>query len=306
MRRFAQIGRGTDALAILDDIPSNGFPDPALSRLRDRLAAGENVPFDQVRSARDGAAEAFLTLANALSSSESQRFSLLHARLAAHISPDSDEAHLLAADILEEEGQYGLAEQALDLIPEASPWFVTAGIRRATVVAASGDEDGGIEILNGLAAQTESVDVYSSLGDALRNAERYEDSIAAYDRAIGLVDRPQQAHWVIFYSRGIAHERAGQWPQARADFEKSLELEPGQPLVLNYLGYSMVEKGEDLGAALDMIEDAVAARPDDGYITDSLGWVLYRLGRTEEAVPHMLRAVELTPDDPVINDHLGD
>jgi Flp pilus assembly protein TadD len=77
-------------------------------------------------------------------------------------------------------------------------------------------------------------------------------------------------------------------------------------MVLNYLGYSMVEQGSDLDEALAMIEQAVAGQPDDGYITDSLGWVLYRLGRYEEAVPHMLRAVELTPDDPIINDHLGD
>jgi Flp pilus assembly protein TadD len=68
----------------------------------------------------------------------------------------------------------------------------------------------------------------------------------------------------------------------------------------------MVEKQENLDEALAMIESAVKGQPDDGYITDSLGWVLYRLGRYEEAVAPMLRAVELTPDDPVINDHLGD
>jgi tetratricopeptide (TPR) repeat protein len=75
---------------------------------------------------------------------------------------------------------------------------------------------------------------------------------------------------------------------------------------LNYLGYSLVEKRKNLDEALDMIERAVAARPDSGYIVDSLGWVLYRLGRYDEAVGHMERAVELMPVDPVVNDHLGD
>ena len=113
-------------------------------------------------------------------------------------------------------------------------------------------------------------------------------------------------HWPLYYTRGIANERAGNWPAAEADFRAALKLEPDQPLVLNYLGYSMVEKQENLDEALGMIERASKAEPDDGYITDSLGWVLYRLGRYDEAVKPMLRAVELTPDDPVINDHLGD
>ena len=68
----------------------------------------------------------------------------------------------------------------------------------------------------------------------------------------------------------------------------------------------MVEMEINLDEALEMIEQAVAARPDSGYIVDSLGWVLYRLGRYDEAVEHMERAVELMPIDPVVNDHLGD
>jgi Flp pilus assembly protein TadD len=124
--------------------------------------------------------------------------------------------------------------------------------------------------------------------------------------AIERIDTPRPAHWVLYYTRGISNERAGDWTAAERDFREALALQPDQPLVLNYLGYSMVEEGANLDEALGMIEKAVAARPDDGYITDSLGWVLYRLDRNDEAVPHMLRAVELTPDDPVINDHLGD
>ena len=86
----------------------------------------------------------------------------------------------------------------------------------------------------------------------------------------------------------------------------ALQLNPEEPHVLNYLGYSLVERREKLDEALDMIERAVAAEPDNGYITDSLGWAFYRLGRYEEAVPVMERAVELASTDPVINDHLGD
>lgn len=304
---LAQIGRETEAIDLLDSVLASGYPDVALTRLRDRLTAGEEIAFTQVRSARDGAAEAFLTLANALVSSESERLALIHSRLASHVSPARTEADLLSADILEAESQFALAEQALNRIQAESPYYVSAEIRRANVVRVSGDAEGGIEILRSLAeSHPDEIEVHSSLGDALRNAERYAEAAEAYSAALDLVDTPQTAHWVLFYSRGIARERADDWEGAEADFRQALELEPDQPLVLNYLGYSLVELGENLDEALAMIETAVEARPDDGYITDSLGWVLYRLGRIDEAVPHMLRAVELTPDDPVINDHLGD
>jgi len=112
--------------------------------------------------------------------------------------------------------------------------------------------------------------------------------------------------WVLYYSRGIAHERSGDEMASEADFRAALALNPDQPQVLNYLGYSMVEQQRNLDEALDMIERAVAASPNSGYIVDSLGWVLFRLGRYQEAVSQMERAVELLAVDPVVNDHLGD
>lgn len=136
--------------------------------------------------------------------------------------------------------------------------------------------------------------------------ERYSESLEAYDAAIDLLDPEDSSNWAVYFTRGIANERTDHWDAAEADFRRALELNPDQPQVLNYLGYSMVEKNENLDEALDMIERAVSARPDSGAITDSLGWVLYRLGRYDEAVAPMERAVELMPVDPVVNDHLGD
>ena len=304
---LAQIGREADAVQVIDDALAGGVPDAPLLDLRDRLSAGEEVPFDVITVARDGAAEAFLTLADALNGPDSQRVALIHARIAGHIRPDLIEADLLAAELLEEQAQYALATAALAAVPETSPWFITAQIRRANTQREAGDPDAGIVTLTELAASNpDQIEVQSALGDALRMAERYPESVAAYDAAIALIATPMPLHWPLYYTRGIANERAGNWPAAEADFRAALDLEPDQPLVLNYLGYSLVEKHENLDEALGMIERASKAEPDDGYITDSLGWVLYRLGRYDEAVKPMLRAVELTPDDPVINDHLGD
>ena len=145
-----------------------------------------------------------------------------------------------------------------------------------------------------------------ALGNVLRARKFYSDAIEAYGKALALVKEPARQHWTLFYFRGISHERAKQWPPAEKDFQKSPELNPAQPQVLNYLGYSWVDQGVNLDQGLEMIKKAVELRPKDGYIIDSLGWAFYRLGRYDEAVKELERAIELRPEDPVINDHLGD
>ena len=152
----------------------------------------------------------------------------------------------------------------------------------------------------------ERIDAASALGDVFRRDERYEDAAEAYDAAVRRIANVENQHWRLFYVRGIAYERVGEWPKAEADFLRALELEPDQPLVLNYLGYSWVEQERNLDEARTMIEKAVELRPDDGYIVDSLGWVAYMLGDFEEAARQLELAVELVPGDPIINDHLGD
>ena len=144
------------------------------------------------------------------------------------------------------------------------------------------------------------------LGDLLRLNHRYADAIVAYDRVIARIRQPSQSDWVVWYSRGIAYERAGQWTRAEADFNHALELSPDQPSVLNYLGYAWADMGRNLDRARDMIQRAAAHRPNDGAITDSLGWVMYRQGKVGEAAKLLERAVGLQPEDPTITEHLGD
>ncbi|HHI71753.1 MAG TPA: tetratricopeptide repeat protein, partial [Rhodobacteraceae bacterium] len=129
---------------------------------------------------------------------------------------------------------------------------------------------------------------------------------SAYDQAIKLTGEPKADDWFLYYARGICFERIDEWDKANADFRMALKLNPDQPQVLNYLGYSMLEKNINLEEALSMIERAVSAVPNDGYITDSLGWALYRLRRFDEAAKYMERAAELMPVDPIVTDHLGD
>jgi Flp pilus assembly protein TadD len=139
-------------------------------------------------------------------------------------------------------------------------------------------------------------------GDILRSKQRFSDAVAAYDRAIARIPEPRQDDWLVFYDRGISH----QWPKAEADFRHALALAPDQPFVLNYLGYSWADMGENLAQARQMIEKVAQQRPNDSAIIDSLGWVMLRQGQTDDAVSTLERAVELEPEDASINGHLGD
>ncbi|MEO0829691.1 MAG: tetratricopeptide repeat protein, partial [Pseudomonadota bacterium] len=273
----------------------------------ERLRTSETLPFDFVTTGTDGLAEVFYTVAGALNGEASDGYTLLYGRVAEYLRPDHTDAILLSASLLERMEQYDLATATYDRVGRDDPAFHNAEIGRAEALRRAGKPEAAIEVLTQLTeTHGQLPNVHITLGDTLRQQERFDEATVAYDSAIELWPGETENHWIVYYARGITHERSDRWPLAEADFRKALELRPDQPQVLNYLGYSLVEMKTNLPEALAMIERAVEARPDSGYITDSLGWVLYRLGRYDEAVGHMERAAELMPVDPIVNDHLGD
>jgi tetratricopeptide (TPR) repeat protein len=270
------------------------------------LAAGE-VPNLSVRDPATGMADALLSLATALEDQNASAQALVLARLAGYLASGQGDVALLIAEINLAQGN---AEEAVRVLAEVSPetpqaW--EARLLRAQALASLERDAEALRDLEAMAMERpERFDALVAQGDILRRQERYADAERAYDRALQRVPQITAGHWPLLYSRGITRERTGRWPEAEADFLKALELEPEQPLVLNYLGYSWVDQGMNLEEAETMLRRAVELRPDDGYIVDSLGWAYYRLERFDEAVTYLERAIELRPEDPVINDHLGD
>jgi tetratricopeptide (TPR) repeat protein len=303
---LSQLGQQPRAIEIIDDT-FGADPDPEIATLRAALAAGDAVPFDLVTNAREGVSEVFFSLARALMQEAGDEFVLIHARAAEAINPGNVEATVTVAQVLDSLGQHSLAIDAYGRVPREHPAFLTAELGRADALRRSGKQETAAEVLNQLSqTHPDMANVHVAAGDLAREQEDWARAVAAYDRALALLEARDNPQWFVYYVRAIAHERQDQWPEAEADFRRALELNPDHPQVLNYLGYSMVEKHVNLDEALDMIERAVAAQPDSGYIVDSLGWVLYKLGRYDEAIAHMERAAELMPTDPVVNDHLGD
>lgn len=254
-----------------------------------------------------GIAYAFYAIADILKDDADPNTALLYVRLAQYLNENSQKAILLAADLLEQMGQYDLAVAEYAKISPSSSYFLSSELGRVGALRDGGKTEAALEVLYYLSREfSDSGIVHNSLGDFLRREERYSEAKIAYDRAVDIYRENNNVSWLVLYARGITHERLQEWDKAEADFRNALTINPDQANVLNYLGYSLIDRGEKLDEAMTMIEKAVSLQPESGYIVDSLAWGLFKLGKYETAIPHMEKAAELMPVDPIVTDHLGD
>ncbi|MFC0199824.1 tetratricopeptide repeat protein [Paracoccus rhizosphaerae] len=305
---LAQLDRQDEALALLESLPGIEA-EPQLLKLRQRLQAGQPVPFDVIAGPADGIAHLLLSFASALSGSpDPEPLALIHARLAAWISPENPEARLMVAQLLQDRLQFDLAETEFEAVRRMGEMRPQAELSRIDALSGAGRHDEAERAALALtAAYPDLAQAWIALGDVTRQQEKFRESIPSYDKALTLLqDAPAEQRWFPLYARGIALERSGLFDRAEADLLAALEIRPDQPSLLNYLGYSWIDRGENLERALGMIERAVELSPGDGYILDSLAWAYYRLGRYEEAVSPMEQSIATMASDPLVNDHLGD
>ena len=246
-------------------------------------------------------------IASALTEESSIDIALIYVQLTLYANSNLTIARSLLGDIYSDTKRREKAIESYEMVPPDSPLRRNADIHIADNLDKLDRVDEAREKLKALIARyPEDRLPLMVMGNLLRNREKFAEASEYYGKAISLIPEVTQNHWRVFYSRGITYERSKQWPKAEADFLKALELFPDQPLVLNYLGYSWVEQGQNLQRAMKMIRKAVELRANDGYIVDSLGWAHYKLKEFDDAVRYLEQAVELRPDDPTINDHLGD
>ena len=303
---MTQIGKNQEAVKLLDKFLI-GNDDLEISKLRRLIDAGAPVKYNYITNSKQGAALALYTVANAINNENDYALSLIYSRLVHHIDNKNVENILLVSENLLNLQQYKLTIENYNNIPENHIKFKNAEIGRANALFYQGEEENSIKVLKALAKNNPNdIELQTTLGNSLRRSERFLEASIIYNAAILLIEKKGLKSWFEFYAKGICNERLGNWEVAEIDFRKALAMEPNQPSLLNYFGYSLVEKGIHLEEALELIRRAVRGQPNDGYITDSLGWALYRLGKYSEAVTHMERATELMPLDPIINDHLGD
>jgi tetratricopeptide (TPR) repeat protein len=260
-----------------------------------------------IDSPRAGLAEAFFAIGTTLRQTGAQDLALIFFRLSLDLQPDFALAQMMAGDTLHDMGRLESAVAMYNEIGSGRPAHWAAQLRIAGDYNALDRFDDAIHTLEEAAAvRPDRPEALIAMGDLLRRRQRWAEAINAYGRALGVIGTPRREDWGVYYARGIAEQQFNQWPQAESDFEEALRLEPDQPDVLNYLGYSWIEKGINIERARDMIQKALSKRPTDGFIVDSLGWAYFRTGMYDKAVAQLERAIELAPDDATINSHLGD
>ena len=254
--------------------------------------------------AMGGIADALLGVAEALHQERGNPMAVVYARLALFARSDLAEAALLIGDIMAEQENLRSGGRGLPSGRAGTPLRFLAELRRARALHDMKHEDEAFALSGGWRPPSRSASMRWCSSAALRHDDRFANPSG---RIAGRSSGPARARALDPVLRARHHLRAHhqRWPQAEKDFLYALELEPEQPFVLNYLGYSWVDMSRNLDRAKGMLHRAVELRPDDGFV-DSLGWVYFRLGEYDAAVEQLERAVELEPGDPVINDHLGD
>lgn len=292
--------RRADAVALYDTLLAEDPSSVAVKAARARAAAGKSPP--SLPNVREGAAQALLAPAATMLQAKQTQLSLAYLRMVLRLDASRDEAWVMVGDIMQASGDSEAARQAYGRPKPSSPEYAGAQAKLAWTYQADKDSATALKLARTAAASGDT-EARVTLADLLRANEQYAESVEVLT---GLIQEAKTPDWRLHYSRGVALERLGRWPEAEADLQIALKARPDEPELLNYLGYTWIDRGERLPEAMAMVEKAVAANPRSGAMIDSLGWAFYRMGDYKKAVEKLEQAVELEAGDPEINNHLGD
>lgn len=296
-------GKKAEAAALYRDFLED-VDNPGVGAELARLTAGGPPP--RSFTPGHGASVGLFALAVLIGQDPSSREQLAPLSLAMALDPALESPRIAFADAMRDLNQPAAARRVLTPIPASSPYYEAAQAQIAYAMRAEERNDEAVATLKAVVDRTNGRVARRALADLYRNLGRDADAAPLYASLIAELNPPAQRDWRLYFAQGATLEKLGQWPAAEAALQQALVVSPDQPEVLNYLGYNWVDSGAKVREGLAILERAVAQRPDEGYIIDSLGWAHYRLGNYRQAVEYLERAVELSPGDSTLNDHLGD
>ncbi len=305
---YAHIGKKETALELYGKILVTVPENKEIITKMEGVASGKDMNlFRTIKTPEQGVAEALFDTGQTLFQEYSDDSARVFTHMALYIDPNMTKAKLLLAHISARHQRYAQAIEYYKSITPDNEHYMDARRRAATLLEESERIDEALMELQKLVDDHDDLESLIQIGDIHRHNENFKKALEYYNKSAKTFGKKIPAdYWHLHYVRGMSYERLGKWKEAEKDLKAALSYQPEHPFVLNYLGYAWADQGTNLEESLKMIRKAVNLRPTDGYITDSLGWVLYRMGDYEEAVPHLEKAVELLPYDPVVNDHLGD
>ena len=253
-------------------------------------------------------AEVFYVLANALNSTSNYHLSNFYINLSKYLNPQFLSYQSVLAEnflILKKNNKAKNIYKKLTNAGSVYQWYSHKQI--ALIMVEEDKIEKAVNYLLNVYSDMET-NIYRTfeLANFLRNSEKYEKSIELYSSILLTIEKEHKLYPKVLDRRGIAYERIKNWELAEKDLINSLKISPNDPYVMNYLAYSWIERGENIDKALRMLREANNLKKNDGYITDSLGWALYKLNNFLEAKKYLQLAIVLMPRDPIINDHFAD
>ena len=254
-------------------------------------------------------AEILYIVANGLSAQDNYTASIFYLNLAKYLNPNFLSFDTLYAENLTKSERYLETIKIYEKIKKIGSdysWYASKQI--ALILNRQEKKVVAINYIKNSFSKIKNPKIYEifDYAEFLKNNDQYKDSIKYYSKLILLIDKKHNLYGQILDGRGVAYERTDQWDKAEIDLLNSLSVSPEDAYVINYLAYSWIEKGINIEKSLEMLKKANQLKPNDGYITDSLGWALFKLKKHEEAKKYMQLAVMLMASDPVINDHFAD
>ena len=253
--------------------------------------------------------ELFFLVSNLYSSQDDYEKSNFYLNIANYLNPKFTFNLSLLAENHYLNKDYANTQKTLEIFDKNDEFYYWFRLKKeAQIISKNFDEDASLNFINlkfeGIDSPNEKM--IFDIANFNKNAKRYSEAIKYYDQILLNIDKNSELYAEILYRRGGSYERSGDYKRADKDLLKSLEINPDDAYVLNYLAYSWLEREYKIDIALGMLEKAYAARSNDPYIIDSIGWAYFLVNQYEKAENFLKRAVELMPQDPTVNDHYGD
>ena len=261
------------------------------------------------RNSTDIASEFFFLVSNLYSSKDDLEKSNFYLNISHYLNPKFKFNLSLLAENYYLNLNYIKTLKILESFDKNNEFYYWFRLKKeAQIISKKQNKDKSLDFINFhfKKIKNPSTKIIFDIANFNKNAKKYKDAIKYYDQIISKIDINSQVYAEILYRRGGSYERLGDYINSDKDLLKSLEVNPDDAYVINYLAYSWLEREHKIDLSLQMLEKAYSIKSNDPYIIDSIGWAYYLVNDHTKAENFLRRAVELMPEDPVVNDHYGD
>jgi tetratricopeptide (TPR) repeat protein len=253
--------------------------------------------------------ELFFLVANLYSSQGNFEESNFYMNISYYLNPKFIYNLSLLADNYHQNKDYSKTLKFLSLFKKDDQFFYWYRLKKeAQIISQKEDSETSLDFISSKFKELKnpSIKIIFDFANLNKNSKKYKEAIKLYNQVLLNIDKKSELYSEILYRRGSSYERVGDYKNGDKDLIKSLEINPDDAYVLNYLAYSWLERDYKINEALQMLEKAYDTKSSDPYIIDSIGWAYYLVQDYKKAENFLRRAVELMPDDPTVNDHYAD